>query len=96
MLAVRLFCNCNAIDGDLGQREDGLDHVHGDRGDPAGLGGEVEGEDAVTGLDFHRVAAVRFVVVGDLATQRMPLPHISASEPSALNMRMRTAATLAG
>ena len=28
-----------------------------------------------------------------LATQRTPLPHISASDPSALNIRMRASAT---
>jgi len=31
-----------------------------------------------------------------LATQRTPLPHISDSDPSALNMRMRTSAILLG
>ena len=31
-----------------------------------------------------------------LATQRTPLPHISASLPSALNMRIRTSATSEG
>ena len=31
-----------------------------------------------------------------LATHRMPLPHISASLPSALNIRMRTSAAVPG
>jgi hypothetical protein len=31
-----------------------------------------------------------------LATQRMPLPHISPSDPSTLNMRMRTSALSLG
>src|SRR5438132_1499293 len=40
----------------------------------------------------HEVVRTRPWSYTYLATQRMPLPHISASLPSALNMRMRASA----